>query len=145
MDTAPLAHIRTLLIANRGEIAQRIAKTARLMGVRAVVTVVADDPAATHFDETVTVPSYLDADAIVAAALEVGADAVHPGYGFLSENAAFARAVAAAGLRFVGPTPAVIELMGRKDAARAVAVEAGVPVVPGYDLTATLPTDAWPI
>ncbi|MEZ0577343.1 biotin carboxylase N-terminal domain-containing protein [Nocardioides sp. MH1] len=104
----------TVYIANRGEIAARVARTCSGLGIRAVAGT----------------DAFLDADAQVAAALAAGAEAVHPGYGFLSENAGFARAVADAGLTWIGPTPEVIERMGRKDAAREIAVAAGVPVVP---------------
>ncbi len=101
-------------IANRGEIARRIAHTCARLDIR----VVAGDP------------DFLDPVAQVEAAVAAGADAVHPGYGFLSENAGFARTVMAAGLTWIGPTPEVIDRMGRKDAAREIAVAAGVPVVP---------------
>jgi len=128
--------IQTLLIANRGEIAVRVARTCRRLGVRSVAIHTDLDAAAPHVaaaDDAVRVESYLDVDAVVAAAVGVGADAVHPGYGFLSERAAFAAALEAAGVTLVGPTAAVMELMGRKDAAREVAVAAGVPVVPTGD------------
>ncbi|MDZ5619550.1 biotin carboxylase N-terminal domain-containing protein [Nocardioides sp. HM23] len=107
----------TVYVANRGEIARRVARTCEMLGIRAVAGTA----------------DFLDPSAQIAAALAAGADAVHPGYGFLSENAGFARAVSAAGLTWIGPTPAVIERMGRKDAARDIAVEAGVPVVPTGD------------
>ncbi|KAA1421970.1 biotin/lipoyl-binding protein [Nocardioides humilatus] len=106
--------IKTVYIANRGEIARRVARTCDRLGIRAVAGT----------------DRFLDPEAQVAAALAAGADAIHPGYGFLSENAGFARAVAEAGMAFIGPTPEVIEQMGRKDAAREIAVAAGVPVVP---------------
>src|SRR5690349_19378254 len=109
--------ITAVYIANRGEIAHRIARTCDRLGIRAV-------PGE---------PDFLDPAAQVAAAVAAGADAVHPGYGFLSENAGFARAVADAGLIWIGPSPEVIERMGRKDAAREIAVAAGVPVVPTGD------------
>jgi acetyl-CoA/propionyl-CoA carboxylase, biotin carboxylase, biotin carboxyl carrier protein len=128
--------IQTLLVANRGEIALRVFRTCVAHGIRTAAIYTDADAAAPHVreaDVAVRVPSYLDLDAVVAAAKEVGADAVHPGYGFLSENAAFARAVADAGITWVGPTPDVIERMGRKDAAREIAVAAGVPVVPQDD------------
>lgn len=144
--------IRTVLVANRGEIARRVVRACRDAGLRSVAVhtdLDAPDPAhvALHVaeaDDAVRVTSYLDVDAVVAAAVSSGADAVHPGYGFLSENAAFARAVRDAGLVFVGPTPDVIELMGRKDRAREVAERAGVPVTPRYD-TDAVPADAYPV
>ncbi len=127
--------ITKLLIANRGEIACRIARTARRMGIATVAVVTPADRGAPHemaCDAAVRVPDYLDIAAIVDAALASGADAVHPGYGFLSENADFARACAEAGIVFVGPSPEAIAVMGDKAAAKAKMVEAGVPVVPGY-------------
>ena len=131
----------TVLIANRGEIACRIAATCRRLGVRAAAVHSDADSGALHVraaDAAVRIgpapaaESYLDMDAILDAARQVGADAVHPGYGFLSENAEFAEACAAAGLVFVGPPPAAIRAMGSKDAARALMEEAGVPVLDGY-------------
>jgi 3-methylcrotonyl-CoA carboxylase alpha subunit len=125
--------IRTLLVANRGEIALRVMRTARRIGIRTVAVFTdldADAPHVRAADEAVRVASYLDIDGIVAAALGSGADAVHPGYGFLSERAPFAAALEAAGVTLVGPSAAVMEQMGRKDAAREIAVAAGVPVVP---------------
>ena len=132
--------IRTLLIANRGEIAVRIARSAREMGIRTAVVFSEADSGSPHVaaaDEAVALAgnspadTYLDQGAILAAAAKVEADAVHPGYGFLAENAAFASACAEAGLRFVGPTPQVIEAMGYKLEARGVMEEAGIAVVPG--------------
>ncbi|WP_139979801.1 acetyl/propionyl/methylcrotonyl-CoA carboxylase subunit alpha [Nocardioides litoris] len=125
--------MQTLLVANRGEIALRIMRTAARLGVRTVAVhtdLDADAPHVRAADHAVRVPSYLDVDAVVAAAIETEADAVHPGYGFLSERSAFAAALEAAGVTLVGPSAAVMEQMGRKDLARDVAVAAGVPVVP---------------
>ncbi|MGH3413897.1 MAG: acetyl/propionyl/methylcrotonyl-CoA carboxylase subunit alpha [Marmoricola sp.] len=131
--------IGTLLIANRGEIAMRVIRSARGMGLRTVAVYSDADRQAPHvrladtavrIGPTPATESYLSIDAILAAARETGADAVHPGYGFLSERAGFARTVTDAGLVFVGPSAAVMEQMGRKDHARELAVAAGVPVVP---------------
>jgi len=115
--------IRTLFIANRGEIARRITRTADRLGIRAVVP-------PTDGNDAVDL---LDIGAVVAAARAAGADALHPGFGFLAENADFAQAVLDAGIRWVGPPPAAIRRMGDKGAARRLAVELGVTVVPGYD------------
>jgi 3-methylcrotonyl-CoA carboxylase alpha subunit/acetyl-CoA/propionyl-CoA carboxylase biotin carboxyl carrier protein len=140
--------IETLLVANRGEIALRVMRTAARMGIRTVAVFTDLDAEAPHVhaaDEAVVVPSYLDIDAVVAAAVESGAQAIHPGYGFLSERAEFARAVEAAGVRLVGPSADVMEQMGRKDHAREIAVAAGVPVVPSYDVDADPATFAYPV
>ncbi len=131
--------IRKLLVANRGEIARRIMRSAHAMGIDCVAVCSDPDAGAPYVaeaDEVVRLPgstpaeTYLRVDALVAAAVASGADAVHPGYGFLSEDAAFARACAAAGLIFVGPPPDVIEAMGSKLAAKATMAGAGVPVLP---------------
>ena len=133
--------ISTLLIANRGEIACRVIRTARRMGIKTVAVYSDADAGAPHVamaDQAVRIgpapakESYLDVAAILEAARATGAKAVHPGYGFLSENAAFAEACAKVGLTFVGPPPAAIRAMGLKDAAKALMIKAGVPVVPGY-------------
>ncbi|BCI70622.1 3-methylcrotonyl-CoA carboxylase subunit alpha [Sphingomonas paucimobilis] len=133
--------MNSLLIANRGEIACRIIRTAREMGLRTIAVYSEADAQALHVrlaDEAIAIgpaparESYLDADRILDAARESGAEAIHPGYGFLSENAEFAEAVIAAGLIWVGPDPASIRAMGLKDAAKARMIAAGVPVTPGY-------------
>ena len=133
--------ITSLLIANRGEIACRIIRTARAMGIRTVAVYSDADANALHVrqaDQAVHIgpsparESYLVGDKIIAAAHATGAQAIHPGYGFLSENAAFAQSVIDAGLVWVGPKPASIEAMGLKDAAKALMQAAGVPVTPGY-------------
>lgn len=134
--------ISKLLIANRGEIACRIIRTARAMGVATVAVYSDADAKALHVrqaDEAVHIgpspaaESYLVGEKIIAAAKETGAEAIHPGYGFLSENAGFAQAVIDAGLIWVGPKPSSIEAMGLKDAAKKLMREAGVPVTPGYE------------
>ena len=131
----------SVLIANRGEIACRVIRTCQRLGVRtisvfseadrgALFTRMAD--VALQIGESPARDSYLRSDRIIEAAQRAGAEAIHPGYGFLAENAAFARATAAAGLRFIGPSPEAMEAMGLKDAAKALMERAGVPVVPGY-------------
>jgi acetyl-CoA/propionyl-CoA carboxylase, biotin carboxylase, biotin carboxyl carrier protein len=140
--------IHSLLVANRGEIALRVFRTCRRLGITTVAVHTDLDREAPHVkaaDRVVRVPSYLDVDAVVAAAVESGADAVHPGYGFLSERAPFARAVEAAGIRLVGPTAEVMDAMGRKDHAREIAVQAGVPVVPSYGAGAEPDAFAYPV
>ena len=131
----------TILIANRGEIACRVMETAQAMGVRCVAVYSDVDAeakhvqmadAAVHIGGSAPGDSYLRGDVIIRAATETGAQAIHPGYGFLSENPDFVDAVEAAGLVFIGPSPKAIRAMGLKDAAKALMVEAGVPVVPGY-------------
>ena len=130
----------SVLVANRGEIARRVIRTARQMGIRAVAVYSdadADLPYVREADQAVRIgpaqpaKSYLDAAAILEAAVKTGAKAVHPGYGFLAENANFARQVVAAGLTWVGPDPAAIEQMGDKIRARNLMEKAGVPVSPG--------------
>ncbi|TCJ30506.1 acetyl/propionyl/methylcrotonyl-CoA carboxylase subunit alpha [Nocardioides jejuensis] len=131
----------TLLIANRGEIARRVIRTARARGIRTIAIFTEADRHAIHVDEAdlaVQVSGYLDIASIVAAATDNAeglSTGIHPGYGFLSENADFARAVGSAGLIWVGPQPEVIDAMGRKDKARAIAEAAGVPVVPSATVT----------
>ncbi len=133
--------IQSLLIANRGEIACRIIRTAREMGIRTVAVYSDADAKALHVrqaDEAVHIgpspanESYLVGEKIIAAAKQSGAEAIHPGYGFLSENADFAQAVQNAGLIWVGPNPDSIRAMGLKDAAKKLMQDAGVPVTPGY-------------
>ena len=127
----------TLLVANRGEIARRIMRGAEAMGIRTVAVYVDADagaPFVAEADEAVRLASsYLDGKAILEAALATGAGAIHPGYGFLSENPRFAKDVTAAGIAWVGPSPEAIERMGDKLAAKALAEEAGVPTLPGSE------------
>lgn len=134
--------IRKVLVANRGEIANRVFDTCREFGIRSVAVYSDADADSVHryaADESVRLgpapasESYLNIDALLAAAAQTGADSIHPGYGFLSENAAFARAVEGAGLRFVGPTPDQIVAMGDKVNARELMRKAGVPVIPGSE------------
>ena len=135
----PTRPITRLMIANRGEIARRIARTARSMGIATVGVYSEPDRIAPHVDDmdvaaalggATPAESYLRGDAIIAAALRTGCDAVHPGYGFLAENADFAQAVIDAGLVWVGPTPDQIRLLGDKIAAKRAAIAAGVPTTP---------------
>ena len=132
---------QSVLIANRGEIACRIARTCRRLGIRTVAVYSDADAGALHVracDAAIRIgppparESYLDADAVLAAARESGAEAIHPGYGFLSENADFAEAVGAAGLAFVGAPAAAIRALGSKSAAKALMARAGVPILGGY-------------
>jgi acetyl/propionyl-CoA carboxylase alpha subunit len=125
--------IRKLLVANRGEIAARVFRTCREAGIATVAVAAPDDLGALHTrvaDETVEIPSYLFSEEHVRAAKRVGADAIHPGYGFLAENPDFAEAVEAAGLVFVGPTPEALRTGGDKLEAKRIALEAGLPVLP---------------
>ena len=155
-----MAEIRTVCIANRGEIARRIMATARRLGITTVLVVTDDDlgmPASLEADVLAYLPgstiaeTYLNGLAIVAAALAHGADAVHPGYGFLSENAAFAQAVVDAGLTFIGPSPEVIAEMGSKVGAKEKMAAAGVPVLAGATVSTASEilevgaTSGWPL
>ncbi|MGD1073834.1 MAG: biotin carboxylase N-terminal domain-containing protein, partial [Bryobacteraceae bacterium] len=127
---------RKILIANRGEIALRVIRALREMGIRSVAVYSDVDRASLHVrkaDEAAHIASYLNIDDIVEAARRHGADAIHPGYGFLSENARFAQACEDAGLVFIGPSPRSIELMGSKTEARRVAKAGGAPIVPGTE------------
>ena len=133
--------MRRILIANRGEIARRIIRTAHRMGIETVAVYsdadaqaphVAEATMAVHIGPAPATESYLQADRIIEAALKTGCDAIHPGYGFLSENAAFAEGCAHAGLIFIGPGAEAIRAMGLKDGAKRLMRQAGVPIVPGY-------------
>jgi acetyl/propionyl-CoA carboxylase alpha subunit len=134
--------LKKLLIANRGEIALRVIRSARLLGLKTVAVFSEADRASTHVAEAdearligpaSPAESYLNIDVVMRAATDSGADAIHPGYGFLSERPAFARAVENAGLIFVGPSSSAMEAVGDKVAARRLATESKVPVVPGIE------------
>ena len=128
--------IRTLLVANRGEIALRVFRTCRRLGIETVAVVATDDRGSLHArsaDRCIEIGSYLDPASHIRAALEAGANAVHPGYGFLAESATFAQAVGDAGLIWVGPAPESLRLGGDKVEAKRVALAAGVPVLPQGD------------
>ena len=137
-----MTRFTSILIANRGEIACRVIRTARAQGYRTVAVYSDADAmaphvqmadAAVHIGPSPVHESYLVQDTIIAAARSSGAEAIHPGYGFLSENAAFARACVDAGLVFIGPSPDAIHLMGNKAEAKRRMIAAGVPCVPGYE------------
>ena len=128
--------MQTVLVANRGEIALRVFRAARALGLRTVAVVAPDDTGSLHArsaDETVEIASYLHSEEHIRAALRSGADAIHPGYGFLAENADFAEAVAAAGLTWIGPPAEALRRGGDKLEAKRIAAEAGVPTVPEAD------------
>ncbi len=129
----PPGSIASLLIANRGEIAVRIARTAHRLGIRIIGVHAADERAPDGADETHVIGSYLDGTELLEVARRAGATAIHPGYGFLAESPEFARAVADAGLTWIGPPPEAMAAMGDKAAARHHAASQGVPTVPGYD------------
>jgi acetyl-CoA/propionyl-CoA carboxylase, biotin carboxylase, biotin carboxyl carrier protein len=147
---SPAMPIRTLLVANRGEIAVRVIRAARELGIRSVAVYGEGEQAAMHVrlaEEAWRIPSkapipYLDIPAIIKVARSAGADAVHPGYGFLAENPAFARACAEASIVFVGPPADAIAAMGNKIEARRIAASVGVPVVPGSDGPIATPAEA---
>ena len=136
-----MTRINTLLVANRGEIACRVMRTAKAQGMRTVAVYSDADAKAPHVqmaDDAVRIgpapvnESYLLVDKIIQAAKDTGADAIHPGYGFLSENAAFSKACADAGIIFVGPPEKAIDVMGDKARSKRAMIAAGVPCVPGY-------------
>ncbi|WP_428897427.1 acetyl-CoA carboxylase [Parelusimicrobium proximum] len=142
MTKPVIKKFKKVLIANRGEIAVRVCRTLAEMGIKSVAVYSEADRGSMHVsaaDEAVCIgpapskDSYLNIDAIISAAKITGADAVHPGYGFLSENPKFSDAVSKAGITFIGPTPKAIEQLGVKSTAREIAVKAGVPVIPGSD------------
>jgi acetyl-CoA/propionyl-CoA carboxylase biotin carboxyl carrier protein len=143
-----VTYFESVLVANRGEISRRVTRTLARLGIRSIAIYTDVDAGAPHTreaDEAVRVASYLEIDAVIEAAKGAGAAAVHPGYGFLSENAAFAKACADADIVFIGPSPEAIELMGDKVRAKAAAEEAGVPVVPSYTADEARKSDDYPL
>ena len=139
--------ITRVLVANRGEIARRVFTTCRRLGIGTVAVYTehdADSPHVAEADARVCIDSYLDAEALLAAARAAGADAVHPGYGFLSENAGFAMAVVDAGLTWIGPPAAAVRAMGSKIEAKKMMAAAGVPVLAELD-PAAVRTDELPV
>ena len=151
MNTNSIRPITKLLVANRGEIAVRVMRTAREMGIATVAVYSAADVHAPHVkaaDEAVCVgpapssESYLVVERILEAAMSTGADAIHPGYGFLSENAEFAEAVEKAGIFFVGPRPHAIRVMGSKLAAKEAVAARNIPMVPGTEGAVSDPEEA---
>src|SRR6185436_16002029 len=134
--------MKKILIANRGEIALRIMRTIRKMGIRSVAVYSEADPCSPHVlfaDEAVCLgsapssQSYLNADKIISFAKQLGVDGIHPGYGFLSENAEFARKTEEAGINFIGPSPEAMRIMGSKLAAKECVKQYNIPMVPGID------------
>ncbi len=144
--------MQRVLIANRGEIAIRIAHAAAALGIEAVTIAPAADAAALHTTAGTShstlppssdpVAAYLDIDAVVQAGVDSGCDAVHPGYGFLAENAEFARRCAQAGMTFIGPSPEALELFGNKVHARELATRLDIPIVPGTAAAVSTADDA---
>ena len=150
MTQPQIRPIHKLLVANRGEIAVRVMRTARDMGLATVAVYSEADANAPHVrlrrgrlrGAGMSNESYLIVDRIVEAALQTGADAIHPGYGFLSENAEFAEAVERAGIRFVGPRPHAIRVMGSKLAAKEAVAVRNIPMVPGTEGAVSDPAEA---
>ena len=144
MESGDINMINAILIANRGEISSRISRTCRKMGIRSIAVFsdadrhmpfVRDADEAVYIGASSPAESYLDVDKIIAAAKSSGADAIHPGYGFLSENASFAQRCAEEGIIFIGPNPEAITAMGSKSQAKALMIKHQVPTVPGYQGT----------
>ncbi len=138
----------TLLVANRGEIARRVMRTARSMGLRTVAVFVDADtnaPHVTEADQAIRITSYLDGPSLIDRAVALGVDAIHPGYGFLSENADFAAAVEDAGLSWIGPGPDAIRAMGDKIEAKRLAEAAGVPILPSAEAQKDFPSIGFPL
>src|SRR5206468_1293402 len=128
--------VKKVLVANRGEIALRVFRAARELGLVTVAVVAPDDLGSLHArsaDETIPISSYLDSEEHIRAAKQSGADAIHPGYGFLAESGDFAEAIEAAGLTWIGPPPDALRAGGDKLAAKRVAAEAGVPTIPASE------------